>query len=370
VGSIVGMGLGDCYGHPFEFIHVADKPTKHYFNIKNNTYTNPLNSFRLKPGQWTDDAAMGLCIADSLIIKKQYDGSHIRVLFWNWWRNGFNNAFRNDEERSSSVGLGGNISNSIRDISNSCWDNPDALPSPRFERNTEDSGNGSLMRLAPIPIFYCYDEAKARDFARESSFTTHPGSIAAEACAFMATVIVRAINRDAAGPPDNVQEWLQNLVDDYKQTVLHPDSVPKGHEKAAKLMIKLLNSDEGRNSKEVGWNWKDKNIQLERTLRNRGETYNGYGVSPGYYGAYSMDGLAVALNCIYHTNNFEDAIERCINFCGDADSTGSICGQMAGAIHGYNSISKPVREILNRWDNGNFALRGAVLLSFALQQSA
>eukprot|EP00493_Phyllostaurus_siculus_P012616 UN12800 len=145
--------------------------------------------------------------------------------------------------------------------------------------------------------------------ARESSFTTHPGPIAAEACAFMATVIVRAIHRPE-GPPDNVQEWLQSVVDDYATNVL--ENVPKGHEEAAKLMRQLLESNEPDNSNEVGWNWKDANIKLERTIANRGRRYNGYPVSEGYYGAYSMDGLAVALHCIYHTENFEDAVERCV----------------------------------------------------------
>ncbi len=44
--------------------------------------------------------------------------------------------------------------------------------------------------------------------------------------------------------------------------------------------------------------------------------------------AFSLDGLAMALHAFYHTSNFNDAIVRVINFCGDSDSTGSICGQV------------------------------------------
>ena len=33
---------------------------------------------------------------------------------------------------------------------------------------------------------------------------------------------------------------------------------------------------------------------------------------------------------------------RCINFLGDSDSTGSICGQIAGAFYGY-VINKEMR---------------------------
>ena len=57
--------------------------------------------------------------------------------------------------------------------------------------NRDDSGNGSLMRLAPIPVFFCYHPIDiALNYARESSFTTHPGYIASEACAFMSYIII------------------------------------------------------------------------------------------------------------------------------------------------------------------------------------
>lgn len=56
----------------------------------------PLNKFFLQMGQWTDDCSMGLTIADSLIVKRAYDGSDIRMRFWNWWNCGYCNAFRKD----------------------------------------------------------------------------------------------------------------------------------------------------------------------------------------------------------------------------------------------------------------------------------
>jgi hypothetical protein len=59
---------------------------------------------------------MGLCLADSLLTQNGYNGSNIRIWFWNWWNNGLNNAFRKDVvnrsalfsfSKSISVGLGG-----------------------------------------------------------------------------------------------------------------------------------------------------------------------------------------------------------------------------------------------------------------------
>merc|ERR1719197_838806 len=80
-------------------------------------FFNETNAFGLARGQWTDDASMGLCMADSLIMRRGYDGTDMRIRFWCWWNRGYNNAFRKDPRRTGSVGLGGNISKSLDALS-------------------------------------------------------------------------------------------------------------------------------------------------------------------------------------------------------------------------------------------------------------
>merc|ERR1719276_486447 len=119
IGCMVGMGVGDALGAPLEFLPASDEPSsRSHFDIKRMTFKGEKNKFRLDRGQWTDDAAMGLCMADSLLLKGGFDGSDMRVRFWCWWNLGYNNAFRKDPTRSNSVGLGGNISKSLEAISN------------------------------------------------------------------------------------------------------------------------------------------------------------------------------------------------------------------------------------------------------------
>jgi hypothetical protein len=97
------------------------------------------------------------------------------------------------------------------------------------------------------------------------------------------------------------------------------------------------------------------------TVSARGDDYNGYPVSKGYFGSYSMDGLAIALHSVYHTTSFMAALARCVNLLGDADSTGAITGQLAGAFYGLDGIDKRLITRLKQWDNGEIALRGALL---------
>ena len=56
------------------------------------------------------------------------------------------------------------------------------------------------------------------------------------------------------------------------------------------------------------WNWKDPAPGIEATLTARGRRYNGYPVSAGYFGAFSIDGLAIALHCVYTTTSFNEAV--------------------------------------------------------------
>ena len=81
------------------------------------------------------------------------------------------------------------------------------------------------MRLAPIAIFYSGHLEQCMHYARESSYTTHPGHIAAECCALLAFLIAKAI-RDPALPIGtdsgalSARGWLETQIEEYLRTVL------------------------------------------------------------------------------------------------------------------------------------------------------
>jgi len=349
-GAMVGMAIADAVGAPLEFLNVTDTPHKSYYCTlvpgEDPKYGGMYNKFALKPGQWTDDASMGLCMADSLLARRGYDGSDIRIRFHNWWNQGYNNAFRKDGLRWHSVGLGGNISQSIL----SCREG--FTPTPTFERKNQDAGNGSLMRLAPIPVCFHKSADEACRFAAASSYTTHPGPLAAEACAFMAFTIVRAIHtpgnpgEDPKGFLDAVvEEYLGRLaarsmvgrdvtidgdaaggaigrvegvdlkcdaflvrikgsadletVDPTNLRVVAVDAAPPVDGEvcrdpstcsAIQQITRLLNAKEDKSSLERNWNWRAESLDICGSIKRRGASYNGYPVIPGYFGAFCMDG--------------------------------------------------------------------------------
>jgi len=354
IGSMVGMGVGDALGHPFEFMPAQDSYGPHdpHFDLKSFRFVDSSNSFRLQRGQWTDDAAMGLCMADSLIMRGQFDGSDMRVRFWCWWNRGYNNAFRKDKSRRSSVGLGGNISKSLHAVGKAR--HVGNVP-PVYEAVSEDAGNGSLMRFAPIALMYhSADLEEVYDIARKSSYTTHPGIIAAEACSLLAHLIVRALQLPE-GPVD-VKDFLEQTTTEY----YHRSGLSKksgwGYDQMKELVL-----GQPALATERCWAWREETLNIKSTLKARGSRYNGYPVSAGYFGSYSLDGLAMALWSVYHTTSFDEAVARSVNLLGDADSHGSITGQLAGAIYGYRSIHPKFIEWLNIWDDSDFAVKGAML---------
>jgi len=109
---------GDALGHPFEYITVTDEIGTSHFDLSKLEFHGEFNKFACKRGQWTDDASMGLCMADSLILCTNFDGSDMRKRFWCWWFRGYNNAFRKDDSRDSkkSIGLGGNTQKSLEPL--------------------------------------------------------------------------------------------------------------------------------------------------------------------------------------------------------------------------------------------------------------
>ena len=321
IGSMLGMAIGDAMGARVEFL-----PLNYQYNKITDMGDTTSGKFNLEPGQWTDDTSMGLCIADSLITKKgEFHPRDIMMRFILWWNYGYNNAFRNSIPRHS-VGLGGNISGSIFNyISNFGKD--------KYTKsgNKYTSGNGSIMRNAAIPICYHYDINLARKYANLQSKITHQGDEAAYCCELLTYIIVKILKGN------DLKEILNNL----------------GEFKCECESVNYLaNSKQEGNDKNRNWNWKDKNFTYseERVRKN-----------PGYIGSYCMDGLSMALHVLYTTNSFKDAILKAVNLRGDADSVGSVVGQIAGAFYGVNNIPNDWIQKIQKWDNNEIALRGYLL---------
>ena len=325
IGCIVGMAIGDAMGARVEF-----HPLSYDYNEIKDMGKGIGGHFKLKPGQWTDDTSMGLCLADSLIENNgNFIPRDIMVRLILWWKCGYNNCFRFDKERKSrvSVGLGKNTSASF-----SSFINNHALDEFTKYGNTAINGNGSIIRNAAIPICY-FGQSNPLKFAELQSKITHKGNEAAGCCQLLTFIIMEIFKEE------NLKNILDNLYNNFNSEY-----------ESVKYLTYSLPEDKNT---EINWNWKDKNFRYNK----RRVEFN-----RGYIGSYCMDCMAMALHILYTTNSFKEAILKSANLRGDADSLCAVVGQIAGAYYKIDSIPKEWIKALNQWDHNEIALRGYILL--------
>jgi ADP-ribosylglycohydrolase len=115
---------------------------------------------------------MVLCLAESLIKQNGFDPYDQLERYLRWLRKGYLSS------TGESFGCG-------RIVGAALW---------HFERtrkiycgNTEPdtAGNGSIMRLAPVPLFYAANPVEVIEKSAESSLTTHGASTAVDACRYL-----------------------------------------------------------------------------------------------------------------------------------------------------------------------------------------
>lgn len=339
LGCVLGNAVGDALGAPLEFSPVRYGVAElqgmcHDEMWKKDSY----NSFHLKPGQWTDDDAMGLCIVDSLLCCDGFDPRDLRQRFNAWNSHGYNNAFGRDPARqpASSVGLGGNISMSMQE-----WREHGAPRTAAGDRFT--SGNGSVMRNGALPVWFRNDVEAGMQAAYDQSRTTHQGEEAAELCRLL-TFVCSRLNKGAG----------RELLDDptlggftsplYTVTCLAQAKCEAAHEENSNPVFGGL--DRRR------WDWRSPD---HRYCDFRAQE------NPGYIGSYAMDNVSMALHCVYSTSSFSEATLKAANLRGDSDSVCAVVGQIAGSLYGASAIPEEWLARVRQWDGGTIAARALML---------
>lgn len=297
-GALIGLAVGDALGAAVEFRSPGSFA--------------PVTGYRsggphgLDAGEWTDDTSMALVLADS-IATADWDLNDQARRYVEWWKTG----------KYSVNGSCFDIGITTRWALHNFAAQKDALASG--DRSERASGNGSIMRLAPVPIRYAHlypgqvDEL-AR-LAEESSLPTHASDQCVSACRYLATVLAALMHgedRVAMLSP----EWgpLQQL---NTTKPLHP------------LILEVAQGS---------------------FRRKKPPDIEGSG--------WVVRSLEASLWAFHDAQNFEEAVLRAVNLGDDADTTGAICGQLAGAYWGESGISETLRTGLARMDMVERALAG------------
>lgn len=292
LGALFGLAVGDALGAAVEF-----QPPGSFEPVVGYRGGGP---HRLGPGEWTDDTSMALALADS-IATVGWDLDDQARRYVAWWRTGTYSV----NGRCFDIGV--TTARALARYEQTGDASTSGDPSERA------AGNGSIMRLAPVPIAYAglYPH-KADVLVRrsvESSLPTHRAPQALAAAGYLGLVLAALIaGDDEALAPD----WwgidvVASIVD------LHPAVA------------------------EV----------IAGSYRSGDVTGSGYVVRS----------LEAALWAFVHADDFASAVLAAVNLGDDADTTGAVCGQLAGAHWGLSGIPDHLLDGLARRDEIEAAAR-------------
>ena len=275
-GSLLGLATADAVGTTLEFRQPGS-----FTPLTDMVGGGP---FRLQPGEWTDDTSMALCLAESLIKRHGFDPADQMRRYLAW---------RDDGHLSSNgrcFDIGGTVSAALRRFEQT---------GDPFAGSTDpnSAGNGSIMRLAPVPLYFARQPEQAIHLSGESSRTTHGAATCIAACRYLGGLLVGA---------------LQGVS---KTELLVPNYSPSGTAWPAGELAEPIAAI-------AAGSFKTKNPP---EIRGTG---------------YVVDSLEAALWAFYHADTFEEGCLLAANLGDDADTTAAVYGQLAGAYYGVGGIPR------------------------------
>lgn len=266
-GCLLGLAVGDAVGTTVEF-----KPRGSFSPLTDMVGGGP---FSLKPGAWTDDTSMALCLATSLLEKKGFDPKDQMNRYCNWYEHGYLSS------TDRCFDIGGTVRNALQRY----LDNGEPFSG---SADPNSAGNGSIMRLAPIPMYYFPNRDLILQYSAASSKTTHAALECVDACQLLGDILYRALS--GAGKRDLLLGSDVGMIESHS-------------------IKKLANGDYF--------------TKAEDTIHGNG---------------YVVTSLEAALWCFWTTDSYQNAILKAANLGEDADTTAAICGQVAGAYYGAIAI--------------------------------
>jgi len=285
-GALLGLAAGDALGTTVEF----QRPG----TFEPVTEIVGGGMFELEPGEWTDDTSMALCLAESLIETGDFDPVDQLTRYLRWYREGYMSS------NGSCFDIGNTVRTALEHFARTR--RPWCGPTDRMS-----AGNGSLMRLAPVPLRWAHHAKVAIERSGESSRTTHGARIAVDACRYFAGLLVGAV---------------QGIE---KDTLLSPSYAPvanywQEHPLAPEIDTIASGSFKRREPPEIEAS------------------------------GYVAKTLEAALWAFHHTSTFEEGCRLAVNLGDDADTCGAIYGQLAGVFYGVEAIPERWRQVLAHRD--------------------
>ncbi|CAF4313804.1 unnamed protein product, partial [Rotaria sp. Silwood2] len=303
-GSMFGLAVGDALGAHVEFrphSYLVANPVKDLIGG---------GTWGLQEGQFTDDTSMALCLAISLIACQDFVPYDQLVRYKWWYRYGYmsstghcfdigaatRDSIQEFEKRQRKFAEDHSIPFDQIDF----LSNRDLLQAFDVKCSQEGvAGNGALMRLVPVPIFFFRCPTVALEYSGISGTITHGDKKVYDACCYYGALIVAAL-RGATKEKLLSKTFYQDHFEWFGDRKLHPE---------------VITIARGSYQKLGGY---------ADGIRGKG---------------YIINALEAALWAFWSDeDSFEKGVLNAVNLGDDTDTTAAIYGQLAGAYYGYKKL--------------------------------
>ncbi len=289
--ALLGLAVGDALGVPVEFVSRDRLQAEPVTDMRGfGTHNQP-------PGTWSDDTSLALCLAKSLCEGFDLEDQANRFVAWldrgSWTPHG--EVF--DIGRTTRVAIA-----QLRQVTD---------PRLAGPRDQYSNGNGSLMRIVPLALFFHKATTETRiNAAMDASCLTHGHIRSQLACAFYVELAARLVNREP------IVEALPRTQSVFRELI-------ERQYPAERLAFHPI---------------------LERGI----ETLDEAEVESS---GYVLHTLLASLWCCLTTNAYDEAVLRAVNLGDDTDTTGAVTGALAGLIYGIDAIPNQWVRALARIDD-------------------
>lgn len=289
LGGLCGAIVGDALGVPVEF--------KTRDEVRRNPITGMRGSgtFNLPPGSWSDDSSLLLCTAESLL--NGFDTNSMGELFIRWLTESYwtphGDTFDVGSSTMSSIGR------MIRELP----------PEEAGGRSENDNGNGSLMRILPVGIFFARQPVEELlTYVHRASSLTHRHPRALMACGFYCLMVSALLQGFTA---DEAYLYAAEQSTIYYAKLPYAEELPH-FERLFSTLVKSV---------------------PEKAIKS---------------GGYVIHTLEASVWCLLNSKSFDEAVLKAVNLGEDTDTTGCVTGGLAGVYYGLNSIPIDWLDVIAR----------------------
>jgi len=304
-GCLLGVTIGDTLGHPFE-----GKLRREIYSYFDN-FEEFIKSNKKLFNTYTDDSQLTLHTAEALIQGNGFNIENFIREYIKWLDD-------------PPIGPGYGCISSIRKLKYGI---------PWQEAASNSGGNGTVMRVAPIGLFYCRNLESLKNAAIKSSIITHSHPAASAGAIVIARAIAFLIDKN----PE-----VGFSINDFFNAITN--SISNSQEETWEEFIKILNKLKSN---------------LDLPIESGLIKFSQIGVKSPYFieeflgkafvHPYTISTVICSLFIfINRLTSFKECIFELATAGGDSDTVGAIGGSLAGVYFGLKQIPNDLIKLVKK----------------------